>query len=543
MVFFDDKAATINDLIDAIIAVEEELGLTPAGIYASVRTRLDILEARINNPNLPAPNAENPFFIGNTGVTMSTGFGAPTENRIPGSLYLREDGYNNQGLYALRPDGYWHQINTDNVVWVASGDLAGTTTSQIVIGIQGNPISNTTPTTNQVLAWNGSNWTPTTVSGTPKVRSAQMNQDFKANTQTYTDIPGLKIKFVATSTAVKLFGGISGLLIGFNGATVDVRFTVNGSQVPDCQPLSHGDGQGNVVNVYISSVLPDLTIGNSYTITVQACTDNSGGDMEITPINSNDFSFQSSGGFLEVTDISVSSAVFPSVAGILAHWRSDLGATDNGSFPIKITSLADQSGNGNTASGTASLFYPRSGTNGRRGIVSGSQGGVGSNGRLSVPLTTASRITSTDITLFAVIRTPQSDAPTQFDTRNPPYTLIGDTTNSSPHNGFGISSGHIAYVANSNTPIVGSINIADELPHVLCLTQKGSNGAVSLYVDGVLDTTGTGNNSYGFNALGNGVGQGDGFLGEMLEWAAYNSVLSFANIQSITNAMLGIWGW
>lgn len=140
---FDDKAATINALISAVEAIESELGLLPSGVYASVRTRLDILEARINNPLAPAPNVQNPFFIGDTGVTISTGYGAPTESRVPGSIFLREDGYNDQGLYAFRPDGYWHQIDTDP--WTAAGDLAGNIYSQTVIGIQGRPVKATAP--------------------------------------------------------------------------------------------------------------------------------------------------------------------------------------------------------------------------------------------------------------------------------------------------------------------------------------------------------------------------------------------------------------
>src|SRR5579885_1778406 len=139
MTFYDDKAATINALVSAVEAIENELGTLPAGVYASVRTRLDILEARINNPFAPAPNVQNPFFIGNTGVTLSTGYGYPTENRIPGSLYLREDGYNIEGLYAFRPDGYWHQIDTDP--WTAAGDLAGSIYTQTVIGLQNHAIN------------------------------------------------------------------------------------------------------------------------------------------------------------------------------------------------------------------------------------------------------------------------------------------------------------------------------------------------------------------------------------------------------------------
>jgi hypothetical protein len=139
MVFVDDKAIAINALIDAVETIEREMGITPSGVYSDVRVRLDILEARINNPFAPAPNVENPFIIGNDGVTISTGTGYPTENRLPGSLYMRKDGYNNEGLYARRPDMMWHQIDTDP--WTANRDLAGTIYSQTVIGLQDHDIN------------------------------------------------------------------------------------------------------------------------------------------------------------------------------------------------------------------------------------------------------------------------------------------------------------------------------------------------------------------------------------------------------------------
>lgn len=44
--------------------------------------------------------------------------------------------------------------------FVAAGDLAGSATSQTVIGLRGRPLSNLAPTTNDVLTWNGSTWIP-----------------------------------------------------------------------------------------------------------------------------------------------------------------------------------------------------------------------------------------------------------------------------------------------------------------------------------------------------------------------------------------------
>lgn len=104
-----DGTATINDLINAINDIEKELGIDPMGVYGDVRARLDIIEARINNPNAASPNVEDPFIIGNNGVTISTGIGAPTENRVDGSLYLRRDGYSNDGIY-IHLAGEWKNV-------------------------------------------------------------------------------------------------------------------------------------------------------------------------------------------------------------------------------------------------------------------------------------------------------------------------------------------------------------------------------------------------------------------------------------------------
>src|ERR1700722_8042371 len=50
-----------------------------------------------------------------------------------------------------------------------AGDLNGSNvaTAPVVSGIRGRPIQNIAPTSGQVLAWNGTTWTPTTSSGSP----------------------------------------------------------------------------------------------------------------------------------------------------------------------------------------------------------------------------------------------------------------------------------------------------------------------------------------------------------------------------------------
>ncbi len=86
-----------NRLRDAVLAIETELGTKPSSSYGTVKSRLDTLENNLNNT---------------IGV----------------------------------------QLNKD---------LGGSTIEPLVIGIQGNPISNVEPTSDQILVWNGVAWSPT----------------------------------------------------------------------------------------------------------------------------------------------------------------------------------------------------------------------------------------------------------------------------------------------------------------------------------------------------------------------------------------------
>ena len=95
------RAVTVNNLRDAILAIEAELGIKPSGIYATVRARLDVLQSSIDSINA---------------ISLA-------------------------------------------------GDLGGTTTDPLVIGIYGRPVSNTPPAVGQVLEWNGEAWIPTTLPG------------------------------------------------------------------------------------------------------------------------------------------------------------------------------------------------------------------------------------------------------------------------------------------------------------------------------------------------------------------------------------------
>lgn len=95
------QADVVNRLRNAIIAVEAELGVKPSSLYSTVRARLDYLDNLISNFD-----------------------------------FIRLD-----------------------------QDLGGTVTLPKVIGIQGRPVASTTPSTLDVLTWNGIAWVPSPVAG------------------------------------------------------------------------------------------------------------------------------------------------------------------------------------------------------------------------------------------------------------------------------------------------------------------------------------------------------------------------------------------
>jgi len=180
----DGYVVAINASKDAIIAVETELGLDPAGIYSDVATRLSVLEGRIgpgatitggpidiNDANL---TGVLDVIRGGTGLNLASAMANPNAALIstglptPGIAYsLISDVHIDPAAaidvtkLAAGANTYVLTTNTGIPTWmptgsntfIASGDLSGTPILQTVIGLQGTPVDATAPTDGYVLTY------------------------------------------------------------------------------------------------------------------------------------------------------------------------------------------------------------------------------------------------------------------------------------------------------------------------------------------------------------------------------------------------------
>jgi len=137
------NGALLNNLRDAIIAVEKELGIKPSGIYGTIRARFAALEVAV------AAIVSGTFSLGGdlAGTSGSqTVIGLQT---YPVSSTAPTDGYL---LTWDNIDGYWHPAPAP-VGFSAGTDLSGTETNQTVIGIQNIPVNATVPSDGYLLTY------------------------------------------------------------------------------------------------------------------------------------------------------------------------------------------------------------------------------------------------------------------------------------------------------------------------------------------------------------------------------------------------------
>ncbi|HUY14247.1 MAG TPA: hypothetical protein VMX16_11555 [Terriglobia bacterium] len=167
-----------------------------------------------------------------------------------------------------------------------SGDLAGKAATPSVVGLQGKPISATTPVTNQVLEWNGSQWAPSSLppgAGTGTCGSNQfvnsVNTGIPTCAQpTFSNLSGtaapsqLPAATSSTPGIIQLAGDLGGTgsipkVVALQGVPVSAATPSNG-QVPQ---FNSSTGQwtpatlppGGTVSSVGLSVPPEFTVSGS----------------------------------------------------------------------------------------------------------------------------------------------------------------------------------------------------------------------------------------------------------------------------------------
>ena len=177
-----------------------QLGSDITGTAAS--PVVDGLQGRPVAAAAPTPNQVltwngSSWAPGNGGTVTSVGLAAPAEFSVSGSpvttsgtLTFTKVNQNVNSFYAGPSSGSAAAPAFRSIVAgdlpgataTAQGavqlakDLTGSATAPKVAGLQGNPVAATAPTANQVLAWSGTAWTPTTPAGGAGTGSCASNQ-------------------------------------------------------------------------------------------------------------------------------------------------------------------------------------------------------------------------------------------------------------------------------------------------------------------------------------------------------------------------------
>ena len=140
-----------NDLRDAILGIEQALGVNPAGIYGTVANRLTTLE----NIIIQGGGVATP--VGPAGGDLGNAYPNPSVIGIQGNSISSAQPTDGELLTWVASHNRWEPkqpIVTSG--FTAGGDLSGTSTNQTVIGIDGHPISITSIQPGDIIVYNGS---------------------------------------------------------------------------------------------------------------------------------------------------------------------------------------------------------------------------------------------------------------------------------------------------------------------------------------------------------------------------------------------------
>lgn len=193
------KANVVNQLRAAILAIESELGTTPSSVYGTVSARLNNFDSILGNLNTISLAQDLGGTLTEPLVIGLQGNPITTTTPVSGDVLT----WNGIAWDALPSTG-----GGGGGGFTAGGDLSGTSVSQTVIRLQGRSLLATPPSTGQSIVWNGAAWAPGTVSSF----IAGGDLSGSATNQTVIKINGTSIPATPTTNQT---------LVAFNGTSAN----------------------------------------------------------------------------------------------------------------------------------------------------------------------------------------------------------------------------------------------------------------------------------------------------------------------------------